>query len=302
MATIRQSAKKDFFEWSGPAESGVDVGGFEIELPIRYYRSDVFIGIFSAELDAARELLPSSRLHPVRLTKNRAAAGIVAFNYLETGVGPYGEIGIAVLCTLDREAPPFAPLLAEAAWPGFGAFIAHLPVTSRIARQAGRTVWGYPKFVADMDFDITPESQSVDLREGGKDILSFGVRRSGLAIRDRRALVTYTVRGMELIRTKVPTLANYQSGFGRRAGSLTLGDHSVAATLRDLGVGSTPQVAKSYLTHSAILPVGEVIGTADRAYEGYWGAEREFGLHTVRYDRGTKTVVTQSTDAAAART
>ncbi|MFA5889859.1 MAG: acetoacetate decarboxylase family protein [Actinomycetota bacterium] len=302
MATIRQSAKKDFFEWSGPAESGVDVGGFQIDLPIRYYRSDVFIGIFSAELDAARALLPSSRLQPVRLAKNRAAAGIVAFNYVETGVGAYGEIGIAVLCTLDREAPPFAPLLAEAAWPGFGAFIAHLPVTTRIARQAGRTVWGYPKFVADMAFDITPESQHVDLREGGSDILSFGVRRTGLVIPDRRALVTYTVRGNDLVRTKIPTLANYQTGFGRRAGSLTLGDHQVAKDLMDLGVGSTPVITKSYVSHSAILPVGEVVGTTDRAYEGYWGAERESGLHTVRYDRGTQTTVTQSTDATATLT
>lgn len=296
------TTRSTFFTWSGPSESDVDVGGFRVDLPIRYYRTDVFLGIFSADLEAARSALPSSRLHPVRLAKGRAAAGIVAFNYIETGVGRYGEIGIVVLCTLDREAPPMVPLLAESRWPGFGAFVLHLPVTTRIARQAGRTIWGYPKFVADMAFDVAPESQRVDMREEGKDVLSFGVPRRGLTMRDRRPLVTFTARGNELIRTTIPTRATYQTSFGGRSGSLTLGDHPVAADVRALGVGSTPLATKSYLSHAAILPAGEVIGTVDRKYEGYPGSEHDSGAHTVRYDHGVETIVTTRSAEVAIQT
>lgn len=299
----QQAAGSGFFEWSGPSRTGVDVGGAEIELPIRYYRTDVFLGIFRADLDAARAILPSSRLHPVRVTAKSAAVGIVAFNYIETGVGPYGEIGVVVLCTLDRPAPAVLPLLAESRWPGFGAFVAHLPVTTRIALQAGRTIWGYPKFVADMAFDLSPERQSVELREGGRDVLSLTVRRGGIAMRDRRPLVTFTAHGDDLVRTVIPTRASYLLGTGARAGSLTLGDHPVADDLRALGVSRSPIITRSFQSHSAILPEGEIVGPLDRPYDGYRGAARAAGTHTVRYDRGSETVVTvgDPTDAAVAK-
>jgi hypothetical protein len=291
-ASWQGSGEESFFDWAGPASSGVDVGGGAlIDLPIRYYRTDCFLGIFPADFDAVRDALPSSRLNPVRIG-TRAAVGIVAFNYLQTGVGPYGEIGICALVTLDRKAPPALPLLMEARWPGFGAFVFHLPVTSRIARQAGRTIWGYPKFVADMAFEVLPEYESVVMREGGEDILSLTVNRRGRTVKDRRPLVTYTVRDGQLIRTVLPMRTTYQMGMGRQSGSLTIGHHAVSDELRRLGIANTPAFTKAYTTHSAILPEGTVVGPADRAYEGYAGEPRLFGTHTVRYDRGMEQVVT----------
>ncbi|MFA5787330.1 MAG: acetoacetate decarboxylase family protein [Actinomycetota bacterium] len=284
-----------FFKWSGPARTGVDIGGFKIDLPIRYYRTDCFVAIFDADYDATRAMLPSGRLNPVRLARGRAAVALVAFNYLQTGVGPYGEIGIVALCTLDKQAPPLAPLMLESRWPGFGAFVAHLPVTTRIARQAGRTIWGYPKFVADMAFDFMPEYQSVDMREGGKDIFSLTVPRRGPKVTDKRPLVTFTVREGELIRTVMPWRAVYQMGVGRRmGGSLVLGDHPVAEELRALALSSSASFTKSYLAHAGILPEGEVLGSADMAYEGFAGSARVSGLHTVRYDNGVEMVVTSA--------
>lgn len=281
-----------FLSWDGPSEPSVDVGVAQIELPIRYWRTDCFMGLFPADLAAVRDLLPSRRLHPVRLPRGRALLAVVAYNYLETGVGPYGEIGISPLCTLDRDAPPLLPLL-QGYRHGISGFVAHLPVTSRIAREAGRRIWGYPKFVADMDFELRPERQTVTLGEGGREILRLDVRRSGPVAVDRTPLTTYTVRDARLIRTTIPTRAHVATSVGAAGGELVIGDHPVGRELAALGVSRRPVLTRTYLTHSAILPVGADIGPADRDYTGYHGAEREFGTHTVGYDAGIVRVVTE---------
>lgn len=284
----RRQSSGSFLAWDGPTEGGVDIGVTSIDLPIRYWRTDCFMGVFTADQDAVRALLPSDRLRPVRLPRGRAAVAVVGYNYLETSVGPYGEIGISPLCTIDRDAPPVLGL-ASGYLHGFGGFVAHLPVTSIIACEAGRRIWGYPKFVADMAFESFPERQSVTLRESGEEILQLEVRRSGRVALERAPLTTFTVKDDRLIRTTVPTRAYVATGL--RGGELALGTHSVARGLADLDLGTTPLVTRTYLTHTAILPAGEDLGPSDRPYSGYLGADREFGEHTVRYDNDTERLI-----------
>lgn len=291
--TSRSPRRRDgFFADGAPAER-LEVGAGAFDLPIRYFRTDCFLAVFSADLDAVRARIPSQRLRPVRLRSNRAAIGIVAYNYIETGIGPYGEIGIAALCTSGGFAPPLLPALLETRNPRFGAFVLHLPVTSRIARDAGRFVWGYPKFVADMDFDLRPESRRVELSEGGSEILSLQVRHRGPVVTDRNPLVTFSVEGGDLLRTEVASRATYHVGIGRSAGRLRLGSHPIADELRDMNISLEPFATKSFLSHAAILPRGKVLARADRAYDGYEGSDDEFGRHTVAYDDDQVRVVTE---------
>lgn len=283
-----------FFEADAPKhfrDLGPGIG--EVELPIRYYRTDCFMAVFSADLDAVRAMMPSERLHPIRVSGGRAAVAVIAYNYLETGVGAYGEIGIAALATLDRPAPMLMPALLESRYPGFGAYVAHLPVTTRVARQAGRLVWGYPKFVADMAFDLTPVQQRVEMREGGRDLLQLSVARRGRVITDNKPTVTFTELDGDLVRTEIPMRAIYQAGLGSSMGHLELGDHPVADDLRNIQLSASPLATKSYLAHAAILPVGEVIGEAEPR-SGFEGTTAETGLHTVRYDRGCVRTVTSA--------
>jgi hypothetical protein len=303
MTAWRRRRQRDhlrpFLEWDGPSDAAVDVGVARIVLPIRYWRTDCFLGVFPADYGAVRDMLPSSRLHPMRLLGSKAAIAVVAYDYIETGVGPYGEIGLVPLCTLDRAAPPMLPLLQDR-WRGIGGFVAHLPVTSRVACEAGRSIWGYPKFVADMAFDVSPERQEVTLAEAGREILRLGVRRAGRVALERAPLTTFTVRGDRLIRTTVALRGYVALSVGGSGGELTLGDHPVGRELAALGLGTRPVVTKTYLTHTAILPAGDDIGPADRPYTGYEGEPREVGTHTIRYDDDMVRVVTQAEKATAA--
>jgi hypothetical protein len=283
---LAPGADEDFFEWAGPTAKGVDVGSIKVDLPIMYYREDSFMGIFAAAHAPVRARLPSEDLFPVRLPDGRATLAVIAFNYLETSIGPYGEVGIAIPCTYGREAPPLLPLALEGRFPGWGGFVLHLPVTSRVARDGGRVIYGYTKFVADMDFQKRPAYQQVRLTEGDDHILTLTVQQAGLPLKDNRPLITYSVLDGQILKTTVPSRAVYQMGLKPGSGVLELGDHPIADELRELDVSSTAFVTKNYLSRYGILPAGEPIGPADHPHPGHIGQDREFGRLTVRYDEG----------------
>jgi Acetoacetate decarboxylase (ADC) len=287
---LKPGADEGFFEWTGPAEKGVNVGSARVDLPVMYYRDDSFMGIFGAALDPVRALLPSQDLYPVTLPNGRATVGVIAFNYFETSIGPYGEIGIVVPCTYGRAAPPLVPLGLEARYPGWGAFVAHLPVTSLVARDGGRVIFGYTKFVADMEFEKRPAYQRVCMSEGGAHILTLTVKQQGLLVKDNRPLVTYSVRGSQLLKTIIPSRAVYQMGLLPGSGTLELGNHSVAEELRGLEISAAATITKNYLSRCSILPAGESLGQADRPHIGYLGQEREYGRLTVSYDDSAEAI------------
>lgn len=295
VASRASDDSEGFFTNRAPVEH-IDAGDRSFDLPIRYFRTDCFLGMFSADLEAVRARIPSQRLTPVRMRANRTAIAVVAYNYLETSIGPYGEIGIAALCTSGGIAPPVVSALLETRNPNFGAFILHLPVTSRIARDAGRKIWGYPKFVADMDFELRPESRRVELSEDGEEILNLTVRHRGPVMTDRNPLVTFSIEGGDLLRTEVASRAAYRVGVGRSAGHLELGTHPIADELRDMNVAFDAIATKSFVSHSAILPRGRVLARGDRPYNGHRGTDAEFGRHTIGYDARTVRVITERSD------
>jgi hypothetical protein len=281
---LKPEADTGFFNWTGPAEKGVDIGSAKIDLPIMYYRDDSFMAIFSVAVEPVRALLPSRELFPVTLPDGRATVAVIAFNYLETSIGPYGEVGIALPCTFGRPAPPLLPLVLEGRFPGWGGFVLHLPVTTRVARDGGRILYGYTKFMADMDFEKRPAYQRVRLSEGDAHILTLTIQQRGIPLKDNRPLITYSVRGDELLKTTVPCRAVYQLGLKPGCGTLELGDHEIAEQLRSLDISTTAIFTKNYLMRSGILPAGEPVAVADRPHTGHIGHDREFGRLSISYD------------------
>jgi hypothetical protein len=273
-----------FFSNSRPGNTIIH-GDFSYELPILYFRDDLFLVFFSADYRRVRQAMPSDRLHPVVLPGGRAMVGLAAFNYLETSIGPYGEVAVAIPAVYGPKAPPtLIPALLEAGYPGFGLVVLHLPVTGTVPRNGGRGIWGYPKFVADMHFTITPEYYECRLDEEDEHILTMRAARRGLFRKDRKPLVTYTVKEGMLIKTTVAQQGSYRLALGSTGSFALFGHHPVADSIKRLGLGPRPLLTRYYVERSAILPVGEVIEEKVRPMEGYQGRERE-GRHRVEYLR-----------------
>ncbi|MEA2671432.1 MAG: hypothetical protein QOG45_1652 [Chloroflexota bacterium] len=263
-----------FFSRAAGATETVEVGGGSVQLPIHYRRADILTAFFTAGRDAVERLLPDG-LHPVNMGRDRTQLAISGANYLDSTLGPYGEVAITVPCTHGRRAPAIVSAALQTLFPGFGYFVIHLPVTTPLADELGRSVWGYPKFLADIDFDRTPGHQRVRLAEGGAEILSLSVPQRGLPVRDDRPWVFYATRDTDLLRVTTPCRSIYQVLPGGPGVRLQLGDHRIAAQLRRLRLSTRPLFSLNYLYYASVLPAGEIVDEVDRPYLGYRPGERD---------------------------
>lgn len=276
----KEASMRAFFDGTRPGRS-VTFGATSFELPVLYFRDDSFAAVFTADYERVRQAMPSDRLYPVTAPRGRALIVVAAFDYLETSVGPYGEVAITVPAVHGRKPPPLVPMAFDSAWSGFGHVVLHLPVTRRESRDGGRGQWGYTKFVADMEFENTPELHACRLSEGADHILTLRVTKRGLPYPDRRPLVTYSVKDGDLLRTTIPQTAIVRTALGAGGSSLELGEaHPVARAIRDLGIELRPLMTRYFLDRMTILPEGVVAEQGVRPLEGHRGVERDEGeLH-----------------------
>ena len=276
-----------FFDGTRPGKT-VTHGKSTFDLPILYFRDDMFALFFTCDLQKARALMPSDKLHPVAVSGRRATLAVVAFNYIDTSIGPYGEVGVIVPAVYGtKPAPMLVPGVIESKYPGFGALVMHLPVTKMTARDAGRGEWGYTKFVADMHFTNTPEYQEIRMFEQKQHIMTMRVMRQGICLRDRKPIITLSVKNGQLIKTTIPQKGTCRTSLRPKDSFLELGDHEMAQSIRDLEISSRPLQSRYYVERSGILPSGEVLETGVRPLDGIKGKDRK-GKHEVVYTKETK--------------
>mgnify|MGYP001813374841 FL=1 len=287
-AVDRRAAAR-FYEHVGEPAEPIDAGAFHGGLPGVFHRSELSGTMHTASLEAVRAVLPSPDLHPVRLPGGRAIVLVASIRHEEvtaSGVDglallPYGEIMVAAFVT-RRPAPPFLPLVAPA-FSGIaaGTFVLHMPVTSKAARDAGRSM-GYPKFTADIKFEDSVETIRSQVSEGGHRILTHIVQPAGQPTVSGAPSTLYSVRDGQLLEQSAPSFGLLRGRWGRGSGSLELGDHQVADELRALDIQPQPFAAMQLSAARMSLPGVHTVGPAG-PYLGYIGDERELGRYVVTY-------------------
>lgn len=233
--------------------------GVRIGLPVRYYDWSAIMAHFPVPVSAVQKLLPTSKLKPAQLLPGTAILSMVAMEYRQIAdVAPYNEFGIMAPVLYEPTVNiPGLPLLFPHWFRRFGLYVHHLPVTTQAAYDFGVEIWGYPKIVAEINFEDAGRVRRCRLRAGGKDIVTLEVKK--LATRARSMnYYSYTVKDGQLLRTLIQTQGEYGIARFRGGASYTLGDHPIAEELRALGIAKTaveclyaPQV------QSMLHPAGE---------------------------------------------
>ena len=286
---LQRSAAR-FYRRTGPRTEPKRYGSVWGGSPTVYHRCEAAQTLHWAPLEAVRELLPTEELHPVRMPGDRAVIAVSAFRWDEVtshgvngrSVLPYGEVMVGAMVT-RRPAPPVLAL-AGLVVPGlpYGAFVLHLPVTHRQARDGGRLVWGYPKFIADVEFEDSLETVSCTVSEGGRQILRQTAYPAGKPTVMRESLVLYSSLDGELLEEHSPMCGVKRLRRGPSGGRLELGVHPVGLELRRLGVSPRPIATRRVMDLRTSLTFGHPVGTA-REYVGYIGEDRDLGRYIVRY-------------------
>lgn len=229
--------EKDFFDGVETKEY-VSSTGERVELPVRYLDWSAIVGGFTASADKLQELLPSKRLKPALLTPGRGVISFGAFEYRELVDWPaYNEVGMSIPVLYEPAVNvPAVPLLAPRWFKTYGLYVHHLPVTTELARVGGIEIWGYPKFLAEITFEEAGESLRCRLRAEGKDIITLEVEELATGSRSMD-WHTYTVKGDELLKTRIQVQGEIGMSTLRGGATYTLGDHPIADELRSLDIG-----------------------------------------------------------------
>lgn len=242
--------QKEFFQQIEQVE--VPWGSRTIFLPVFYYDVATLSAQFLAPIARVRPLLPSSRMHPLRVTPWHCVVSISAFEYRDSDIGPYNEVSIGVPIVLDEPNPLFIGTLRKApAVPQV--YVRHLPVTTEVARKAGVEFAGYPKFLAEITFEKDGEWVKCHLHEAGQNILTLSGREGVLSNMPRSRMQPITVREGYMLRCELVVSERQQmSGRGAGGARLELGDHPIAQEVREWKLGQI--LAYQYAPqHQAIL-------------------------------------------------
>jgi hypothetical protein len=221
-----------------------------VDLPILYRDVTNVIALFEAPLPGVEAVLAGTGLEAAMVVGDRAVVGLSCYEYRDTTVGVYNEVGTAIFVVrLGERRPRFgwADLYASPLHRTIAAYVVDLPVTTKEADAAGREIWGYPKFVTRIPFRAEgPEiACSVEDPEiAGGRILSFAGRLGPGLPAPPFDLVTYSFLEGGLVRTPIdvrgPVTAHLPGSVRLELGGST---HRMAANLRRLGlVSAKPRV------------------------------------------------------------
>jgi hypothetical protein len=219
----------------------LDIEGEPIEFPIFYYDVRLIAAAFTVKVSELKRLLPHPKLKPIKIWPGTGMLEIAAFEYRDTSIGPYNEIGIAI----PVKFPPgliFPGLSAMKMMRNnrFSVYVHHLPVTTEIALKLGVHFYNYPKFLADITFQDMDNNLEVTLREG--DDLILKMRAKKLPAKRSRGfeIHTYSIKKDAIMHSLVegwaPQLGSVMMG---SVAELELGEHRISKELADLNLSRT---------------------------------------------------------------
>jgi hypothetical protein len=245
-----------FFQHVDQKRVQTSAGG--CDLPILYRDASLLSLSYRIDPAKARSSLPAG-LEPWVIF-GKALALVCMFEYRDTTIGPYGEVGVGVLARRVGSRPSLIGAARDLSKVmDAGLYVVNLPVSEEVARAAGVELWGYPKYVTGIGTTFRPDGVRVTL-DGDFELdigPARGLRSEGLAI------ITFSVKGGRLIRTAIVARQPVRWGGARSVKLVLTGDGPTAKTMRALGLHTqTPAFACRTDQMQSILPLGVDVGDA----------------------------------------
>ncbi|MBN2078601.1 MAG: acetoacetate decarboxylase family protein [Spirochaetes bacterium] len=224
----------------------VNTAGGEIDLPIFYYDYGYAHFLFWADYERVFPKLEGTFFTPCKFFNGRAGVLLNFFEYRDSAIGPYNEVGLSILChprSLKRPGPFLTQLMKDAKKWTMGAYVIDLPVTTEIAHAGGREIWSYPKFVTGIVSDLRGKhfrgvvddpdlGEPMVSLEGRMGLLGPGIRLS------KASFISHTTHKGRPLRTLTDVDARFKVnlGFSGRLRVNEKSHHVMAKNIVDMGL------------------------------------------------------------------
>ncbi|MEU8120939.1 acetoacetate decarboxylase family protein [Spirillospora sp. NPDC049024] len=223
------------------------IQGERVTLPVRIRDAAVASAMFAVPAGAARDVIAYSGLDVAEPLPGRAICSLAFVRYADGDLGPYHEFAVAFLVRPPGAAPPQGVL---GRLRGIGAFIHWLPVNQEFTLEAGRTIWGFPKEIADIPMDLAGRVKRCAVRIGGRTVIEVAVR-PGLPMPSGAGAPSVDAYScLDGVTRRTPWTLTPSDVRTRPGGAkVVLGDHPVADELRGLGLDRARALTTSTVGH-----------------------------------------------------
>lgn len=244
----------DFF--AGIEQRPVSTSAGPCDLPILYRDGSVIGLMYRVAPEKVAPLVPDAEHFEPFTLLGKAVVQLVAFEYRDTSIGPYGEVALAVEIKRRGSSPSTWGALTNAkGQPSYGSTFLNLPVTTQAACAAGREIWGYPKYVVDIA--TTFSEDQVRVVQAGELELEAGP--AGWLETPGIPFVLMSVKDGRVVRTVVETGHKLRWGGADSVKLTKLGPGPTADHLEALGLfGAKPSFVWRAQHMRSILPAGEI--------------------------------------------
>jgi hypothetical protein len=231
-------------------DGGVSSRRFEIEgrtlgFPSLYPDGSSAVGLFMVPSGPAQELIREGGFEIAELLPGRAALSLACVNYRKSDCGVYNEIALSFFVKPKHGRPSRIPYLGtwlDIARGNSATHVWKLPVTTKLANDAGVLMWGFPKTIEEIDFERADGHAVFTLRMDSRDVLSYSVAASGKRHQPRSANAVYSVYEGAPHITLLESACD-EVGISLGQGRLTLGNHPIADELRRMGLPRRPIIS-----------------------------------------------------------
>ena len=214
-----------------PAPDVWEVQGHTIDLPVKVDGATFAGAVWRAPRSAVDAQLEPYGLRSAGF-RGTGLAMLVCVVYPEEFVlRGYDEVGIGVLAT-----GPGGP----------GLFVLELPVTGTFTREAGREIWGLPKWLMTSKADLGGSTSTMVMSDGDVPVMDATIRTGGLALPLVPSGGSTWARAEDgphagrLLRGKTSMrFRGLRLGRGRGT-TITWGEHRMADRARALGMDGRP--------------------------------------------------------------
>lgn len=208
------------------------VEGQTVAMPVLVREAKQAAATFLVAHSAAQRVISQTGLVATRQPGGKAIASLALVDYLDNDLGTYKELALAFV--VDDPTRP-----ANATDKTVNTLIHRLPVSEAFTCAAGRGIWGFPKWIADLEVDFNDAGATCVLRDGALDILRVTLRRGRIPIPRRPLPMNAFSCDDDGVVRKTPWTTD---GVGRqtiRPGGATIEigyGHPIADELRALGL------------------------------------------------------------------
>lgn len=228
------------------------------DLPILYRDGSMLVVGYRVSLAQVRSQLADIPLEPMALF-GKALVTLAIFEYRDTTIGPYNEVGLSVYAKRVGTSPSQLQVLRKTRTVGdVGMHVFNLPVNTENACAAGIDLWGYPKYVSEIQTSFQPERSEARL---GQEFSIVHERRPLTFEAKGIPLITYSIHQGRFLRTIVEVEHRIRVDRGNKVQLKRLGDGPTARTIEALGLDMMrPSFAFRTDALRTLLPTGVDMG------------------------------------------